>query len=39
MLLDIILTGIFAMAVVYAYMFIKNISVHEHGVTEDKKLL
>lgn len=40
MLLDIILTGVFAIAVVYAHVFIKNISAHEQGGTiEDKKLL
>ena len=29
MLLDIILTGVFGMAVTYAYAFIKNITAHE----------
>ena len=29
MILDIILTGIFGIAVACAYVFIKNISVHE----------
>jgi hypothetical protein len=29
MLLDIILTGVFGMAVAYAYVFIKNITAHE----------
>jgi len=29
MLLDIILTGFFAIAVGYAYVFIKNITAHE----------
>ena len=29
MLLDIILTGVFGMAVAYAYVFIKNITDHE----------
>jgi hypothetical protein len=29
MLLDIILTGVFSIAVAYAYVFIKNITAHE----------
>jgi hypothetical protein len=29
MLIDIILTGVFGIAVAYAYVFIKNITSHE----------
>jgi len=29
MILDILLTGVFGVAVVYAYVFIKNITAHE----------
>ena len=29
MIIDIILTGVFGIAVAYAYVFIKNITVHE----------
>jgi len=29
MLLDILLTGVFGIAVVYAYVFIKKITAHE----------
>ncbi|OYV20095.1 MAG: hypothetical protein CG441_520 [Methylococcaceae bacterium NSM2-1] len=29
MLLDIILTGVFGIAVAYAYVFVKNITDHE----------
>ena len=29
MLIDIILTGVFGIAVVYAYVFIKNITAHD----------
>ena len=29
MILDILLTGVFGIAVAYAYVFIKNISAHE----------
>ena len=29
MLIDIILTGVFGLAVAYAYIFIKNITAHE----------
>jgi hypothetical protein len=29
MLLDIILTGFFGIAVAYAYVFVKNITTHE----------